>query len=52
MENAATPEAPDARPPPMPGWVKVFVIAGAALAALVVILLLAGGEHGPWRHGP
>lgn len=32
----------------MPGWVKVFVFAGLALAVLLAILMLSG--HGPWQH--
>jgi hypothetical protein len=37
----------------MPRWVRVLLIATAALLALLVILKVsgAGGEHGPRRHG-
>ena len=37
-------------PPPAPRWVKVFAIVAAVLAALVLVLLLSGGGHGPGRH--
>ncbi|WP_282959002.1 hypothetical protein [Actinoplanes xinjiangensis] len=33
----------------MPRWVKVFVIFGAALVVLMLVLLSSG--HGPGRHG-
>jgi hypothetical protein len=33
-----------------PRWVKVFGIIALALVALLLILLLAGGNHGPGRH--
>jgi hypothetical protein len=33
-----------------PRWVKVFGIIAAALVVLVLIVLLAGGNHGPGRH--
>lgn len=37
--------------PGVPRWVKVLGIIGLVLVALLVILLLfAGGEHGPGRH--
>lgn len=36
-----------------PGWVKLFWIGGAALAAAIAILHLTGnGLGGPGRHGP
>lgn len=35
----------------MPGWVKGFIVAGIAVAVLVVLALLLGGDHGPGRHG-
>lgn len=34
----------------MPRWVKVFVVVGAVLLVLLVVLLVAKGEHGPGRH--
>ena len=35
----------------VPRWVKVFVLVAVATALLgVVVMLLAGGEHGPGRH--
>lgn len=35
-----------------PRWVKVFGILALILALLFVILMLAGGNHGPGRHLP
>ena len=32
----------------LPGWVKGFVIAGAAVAVVVIVMLASG--HGPWQH--
>lgn len=37
-------------PPPMPGWVKAFLIAALVLALLVALLLASG--HGPRLHSP
>ena len=35
----------------LPRWVKVFVITALGLALLmVVVMLVAGGRHGPGRH--
>jgi hypothetical protein len=35
----------------VPRWVKIFVITTLALVLLmVVVMLLAGGQHGPGRH--
>jgi hypothetical protein len=34
--------------PPMPRWVKGFVVAGLILASLAVIMMARG--HGPGRH--
>jgi hypothetical protein len=36
--------------PGTPRWVKVLAIVAVALIALVVVLLLVGGNHGPGRH--
>jgi hypothetical protein len=36
----------------MPRWVKVFGIVAAVVILLFVIMLLAGGNHGPGRHMP
>jgi hypothetical protein len=33
-----------------PRWVKVFGIITLALIVLLLIVLLAGGNHGPGRH--
>lgn len=40
------------RPPSTPQWVKVFGIIGIVLVLLFVIMMLAGGNHGPGRHMP
>ena len=37
--------------PGMPGWMKAAAVAGALAAAAVLVALLAGGDHGPGRHG-
>ncbi|SDH51004.1 hypothetical protein SAMN05192558_10220 [Actinokineospora alba] len=44
---------PEDHPPGVPRWVKVSLIAVAALIALLVILMatgVLGGDHGPGRH--
>jgi hypothetical protein len=33
-----------------PGWVKVAAIITLVLAVLLVVAILAGGDHGPGRH--
>jgi hypothetical protein len=50
-ERAGTsPGAPE--PPGMPGWVKGLGIALIALVvAVVLFMLLSGGQHGPGMHG-
>lgn len=49
-----TTETPETGRQRAPRWVRLTLIAlVAALALLAVVLLLAGGEHGPGRHaGP
>lgn len=42
------PDRQTATKPPMPGWVKVFVVAGALLLALGGVMIDTG--HGPGRH--
>ena len=37
-------------PPETPRWVKAFAVLTLLVAALFVILMLAGGHHGPGRH--
>jgi uncharacterized cupredoxin-like copper-binding protein len=46
------PEATDERRPPTPLWVKLFGVAVLVAASLVALILVAGGEHGPFRHFP
>ena len=36
----------------VPRWVKLFGLAGLVLTLLLVVKLLAGGNHGPGRHIP
>lgn len=45
-------EGPDGRVPPrMPRWAKVLAIGAlVVVAALVIAMLVAGGDHGPGRH--
>ena len=39
-------------PPPMPGWVKNLLWAVlAVVVAAILIMVIAGGDHGPGRHG-
>lgn len=40
------------RPPRTPRWVKVFGIIALVAVLLFVVLMLAGGEHGPRLHEP
>ena len=35
-----------------PRWVKVLGILAAVLVAVVLVMALAGGDHGPRRHLP
>lgn len=35
-----------------PRWVKALAIVAVVVAALIGVLLLAGGEHAPGRHLP
>ena len=41
-----------ASPPARPRWVRVFGIIAAVVVVAFVILLIAGGDHGPNRHSP
>ena len=51
MTNPVNPEKP-AEPTyaPRPAWVKWLLIAALVVLPIVVVALLAGGEHGPGRH--
>lgn len=42
----------ESRPPARPKWVKVSLAAVLVLLAVVVVMAIAGGEHGPGRHLP
>ena len=42
------PRARSKGPTGMPGWVKGFIWAGAALLVFLVFMLASG--HGPWQH--
>ena len=50
------PETPQPAPRPgrpraaTPRWVKVFGLIALMLVLVVIVLLLAGGDHGPGRH--
>lgn len=33
----------------MPGWVKIFI--GVGILALIAVVALMAGGHGPWQHG-
>jgi hypothetical protein len=35
-----------------PRWVKVLGIIALVLAVVIVVALVAGGDHGPGRHAP
>ena len=43
-------ESADRGPTGLPRWVKVAGVIALALVVLVLIVLLAGGNHGPGRH--
>ena len=41
----------ETEPPGVPRWVKIAgLLAAIVLLALVVVMLLSGGDHGPGRH--
>jgi hypothetical protein len=44
------PHSSHAKPPAIPGWVKIFAVV-AALVVLVFVVLLVTGGHRPRRHG-
>lgn len=40
-------------PPGVPRWLKVSaLIAGVVLLAVIAVMLISGGDHGPGRHVP
>ena len=49
---ADLPPAPDRESTATPLWVKVFGTIALVLILLLVIMLIAGGNHGPGRHVP
>jgi hypothetical protein len=39
-------------PPGVPGWVKGLAFGAVmVLLAIVLVMLVVGGDHGPGRHG-
>jgi ABC-type transporter Mla subunit MlaD len=44
------PREPHSKRHTTPRWVKVFAFIAVVVVLLFVILLVAGGEHGPSRH--
>ena len=34
----------------MPRWVRLLVVVAVLVAVVLVVALLAGGDHGPGRH--
>lgn len=45
------PDPSDVEPPGMPRWLKVSGLVVVVLLALVLVVsLIAGGDHGPGRH--
>lgn len=52
MVDPANPwEQTSDNPPPRPRWVKGLLIAVLLVVAVLVVLKVAGVEHGPSRHG-
>jgi len=47
--SSSAPDGNDAAFTGMPLWVKWFIVA-AAIAVVVLVALLVGGNHGPGRH--
>lgn len=43
-------EQPEAVPPAAPRWVKALGILLALVVLLILIRVIAGGEHSPGRH--
>jgi hypothetical protein len=41
---------PQSDPPTTPRWVKVLLIVAILVVAVLTIMAIAGGEHGPGRH--
>ena len=46
------PDPSQPTPPPRPAWVKTLLIVLVGVIAVVVVMALSGGEHGPGRHLP
>ena len=53
IDSPPDPTADADRRPGTPRWVKVFgLIATGAVALVVVVMLIGGGQHGPGMHAP
>lgn len=48
----ANPPTDPNKGPSTPRWVKAFGIIGIVLVLLFIVMMLAGGNHGPGRHMP
>jgi hypothetical protein len=52
-EERGCPPGRGAAYPGTPRWVKVgALVAGVLVSLVVLVMLVAGGEHGPMRHLP
>nr|MBA2601249.1 hypothetical protein [Actinomycetota bacterium] len=49
-ENGERHVSPGDGPVGTPRWVKISGIVAAIVIALIVVVLLFGGDHGPGRH--
>lgn len=53
MADTDPTSTPEQKPPGAPRWVKTAGIVAAVVIVLgVIVMALAGGDHGPGRHVP